>query len=88
MARRPRVLGCVLWLLHRLFNIADSVTSLAKALTLTGHTRGISSVSFAWDGHTLVTGSQDGWRLWDIGVRFAQGEDARLLRAQAFVEVG
>ena len=37
-----------------------------ETLTLKGHSRGVSSVSFSPDGKRIVSGSNDTLKVWDI----------------------
>ncbi|RKO90391.1 WD40-repeat-containing domain protein, partial [Blyttiomyces helicus] len=58
----------------------QKVTSIPRAMDLTGHRRGITGLDFSADERRVATVSRDGFlRLFDIDVRYTVNEDPRIL---------
>jgi len=59
---------------------------VARAFELKGHKAGVHSFSFTLDSKRMASASKDGtWKIWDIDVKYAQGQDAYLLQTGSFV---
>jgi len=57
---------------------SDGIGKVDVAMSLTGHSKGVTAVSFC-SSTEVLTFSKDGhWRLWDIGVRYEVREDPKV----------
>jgi len=58
---------------------------VARAFELKGHSAGVYSFSFTADSKRMSSVSKDGtWKIWDIDVKYAQGQEAYLLKSGSF----
>lgn len=77
---------CKIWEIT--FDKGDRFVAISLVMDLRGHRGSVTGVAFSADGLQAITASKDGHlRVWDINVRYAMREDARVVHSQAVAEV-